>query len=978
MQKNQDPRDQEPKSFKDTLNLPQTDFPIRANAKIDDPLLLERWINEKLFDTSYMHNEGAPKFILHDGPPYANGPIHLGHAYNKILKDIVCKAHRMQGYHVPTIPGWDCHGLPIELKVAQENPGLSRVGLIGACRKYAQGWIDNQRESFKKLGVLMHWDKPYITMDYGYEASIVEAFGDFVDKGFIERKNKTIAWCWSCQTVLASAEIEYKDRKDPSIYVLFPLAQKDQKRIFPDVIGEINILVWTTTPWTLPLNRAVLLKPHAEYQLLDLKGNLCIVGAGVASKISALLGIEPVVLKDFKAEELKGALVQHPFIDRTSPLIFDDSVGTEEGTAFVHCAPGCGPIDYEVGVKNGLEIYSPVNPDGTYGSTIEPKELIGMHVVDGELPGQIWVIKKLHALNKLLYKTSIHHSYPHCWRSHHGLIFRATPQWFCDLDKGGLKEHALEAIETIDFIPERGKSFLKATVENRWEWCLSRQRTWGAPIPAIICKHCDQAYTNAEFIHTVAQGIAKHGIEYWVEVDIKSLLPSDFVCPHCSSTDLVKERDILDVWFDSGISHYAVLYNNPQQAYPADMYLEGLDQHRGWFQSSLLTSLVLEKQAAMKTIMTHGYTVDAKGQKMSKSLGNVVAPEDIINQVGTDGLRLWVASVGHDSDPSVSDTLLKNVAEVHRKIRNTARFLLSNLYDFDIEKDAVTAEQLLPIDRYAMGKLLELNKQLIDEYLQADFTRVFHELADYCSSELSSFYLDIVKDRLYVEKPDGIERRSAQTACWFILDTMTRLMAPILSFTAELISDHYQKNKRQSIHLQSFVHSEILQELVFPHTKPLPGIDIGRRAQIVDAIDMFQYEQSMNTFLEEWQDLKALRSLVLKAIEVEREKGLVKHSLEAHVRLFINFADPKYALVAQLLKHITSQRHDVDAFLKELFIVSQFELVDKPYDLAPTSDSHVFVRVTHAEGTKCPRCWNWDTTTNPDGLDRRCVRVLGL
>lgn len=965
---------QEPKkSFKDTLNLPHTDFPIRGNAAADDPALIGRWTAEKLFDSSYYHNQGAAKYILHDGPPYANGPIHLGHAYNKILKDMVCKSYRMQGFHVPVIPGWDCHGLPIELRVAQENPNASRIELIKACRVYAQRWIEEQRTSFKNLGVLMHWDKPYVTMDFGYEAAIVSAFGDFVDKGFIERKNKTIAWCWSCQTVLASAEIEYKDRKDPSIYVLFPLALADQKRLFPEVLGTINLLVWTTTPWTLPLNRAVLIKPRATYQLVDFKGTFCIVGAQVAPKIASMLGVELVVLREFKAEELKGAMVQHPFIERTAPLIFDESVGTDEGTAFVHCAPGCGPIDYEIGVKNGLEIYSPVNPNGTYASTIVPTQLAGMHVNDGTESGQIWVIKKLHELGRLFHKTSITHSYPHCWRSHHGLIFRATPQWFCDLDKGGLKERALKAIENIDFIPERGESFLKATVENRWEWCLSRQRIWGAPIPAAICTSCDTSFTNKQFINTVAQGIAQKGIEYWVEVDLKTLLPADFVCNNCEGTSFVKEEDILDVWFDSGVSHYAVLYDNPEQAYPADRYLEGLDQHRGWFQSSLLTSLVLEEEAAMKSIMTHGYTVDAKGQKMSKSLGNVVSPEDIIKQIGTDGLRLWVASVGHDSDPSVSDTLLKNVAEVHRKIRNTARFLLSNLYDFEKGKDDVAAENLLPIDRYALAKLLQLNEQVIADYTASNFTRVFHELADYCASELSAFYLDIIKDRLYVEKADGLKRRSAQTVCWYILDVITRLMAPILSFTAELVSDHYQKGKKQSIHLQSFADSVALQKLIFPTYEPLAGTSTVRNGNVRTIMDSMMHEGHIEQFLAAWDQLKNIRSLVLKSIEIEREKGLIKHSLEAQVKLYIDSKD-RYERAGQLLKQVD----DIDEFFKEFFIVSQCHVATNPVGLQVTNDPQVFVTVAQAEGNKCPRCWNFDTITNSDGLCRRCTRVLGL
>ena len=959
------------KSFKDTLNLTRTDFPIRGNAKVEDPALLERWAAEGLDKKTFNLHAGAPKYILHDGPPYANGDIHLGHAYNKILKDILCKAYRMAGYHVPVTPGWDCHGLPIEIKVTQAQANLTRLELMKACRLYATHWIEVQRASFKTLGVLFDWDNPYITMDPLYEAATVRAFGVLVEQNFIERKNKTVPWCFSCRTVLASAEIEHKDRKDPSIYVLFDLVQSDQKRLFPDIEQTVSVLVWTTTPWTLPLNRAVAVKPGAEYQVIAIGDKLVIVGAQVADNISQLLGVEKQVVKELTAQDLCGVHVKQPLGERTSPLIFDDSVGLTEGTAFVHIAPGAGPIDYEIGVKNNLEIYSPVTDDGLYSTAIEPAELVNMPITEG----QIWVIKKLAHTHKMLFKNSITHSYPHCWRCSNGLIFRATPQWFFDLDRHNVKNRALEAINTITFIPARGRNFLKATVEHRWEWCLSRQRTWGSPIPALLCNSCDYAYCTPELIEKVASGIAHEGIEYWAHVSISDLIPN-LECPSCHGSDFRKETDILDVWFDAGISHYAVLYKNPALQFPADIYLEGIDQHRGWFQSSLLTSLVLEQEPCMKTIMTHGYTVDAKGQKMSKSLGNVVAPQDIINQVGTDGLRLWVASVGHDTDPSVSDTLLRNIAEVHRKIRNTCRFLLSNLYDYHHESDKLSVDQLLPIDKYALGQLCVLNDQLVKYYLDADFTAVFHALAEYCTTELSSFYLDISKDRLYVEKANGVPRRSAQTVYWYILDTITRLMAPILSFTAEHVSDFYQKDKKQSIHLQTFADTIELYEQLFPEVPLWQYAPLHQRIPIADSVDAFEQKQRHYLYQLQWQLLKEIRSAILKAIELEREKGLIKHSLEAQVELYISTSNKRYTLIKELFESLNAQNIRIAEFLKELLIVSQVTLHDNAEHLAFTTLEDVYVKVSPAQGTKCPRCWQWDTKTDADGLCVRCQRVL--
>ncbi len=923
-------------NFKDTLNLPHTDFPIRPNPTQEDAQLLQRWEDEDLCTQSFFCNKGSKKYILHDGPPYANGHIHLGHAYNKILKDIIAKSHRMQGMHVPVTPGWDCHGLPIELKVTQaaENSQLSPLDIKKACRDYAQEWITIQKQEFKKLGVLMNWKDPYITMSSDYEASIMRALAIFFRQGFIERKNKTVAWCFSCKTTLATAEIEYQDRKDPSLYVRFALSAADSARLFPELDRPVSLLVWTTTPWTLALNRAVMAHPHARYQVIRLGETLLIVGSLVSQKLAEITKQSLVVLKEFASDVLEGLGVLHPFIENFSvPMVFDENVGLHEGTAFVHTAPGAGPIDYEVGVKNNLEIYSPITSDGRYTADITPHELAGMLVTEG----QIWVIKKLAASGTLFYKTSINHPYPHCWRCHNGLIFRATPQWFVDLMQQDMKKRAMSAIENISFIPARAQNFLKATVENRWEWCISRQRIWGVPIPALICLTCDKVVTSAEFMDFIAEQVGREGIEYWDKVSLDELKKMASACSSCHEKNFKKEQDILDVWFDSGVSHYAVLEKNPELAFPADVYCEGVDQHRGWFQSSLLTSLVLEKTPSMRQIISHGYTVDEKGRKMSKSLGNVIAPDDIIRTLGTDGLRLWVSSLGNDGDLVVSQVVLDHVASVYRKIRNTCRFLLQNLYDFDKDKDALPFEQLMPLDRYALARLYRFQEDAFCYYNESNFTGNFHLFADYCAQELSSFYLDLIKDRLYVEAPSGHKRRSAQTVLWYILDTLTHVMAPILSFTAEHISDLYQKDKKGSIHLRNF-----------------PRLAVGND---------FTGDEPL------WNFLKSLRSAVLKVIEAQREQGVIKHSLEAAVSLHI--APDYYAEFPQLQQLLATDR-----FLREFFIVSLVDLKTAAFDVPESPMKGIFIAAYQAAGTKCPRCWNWESAVDSRGLCARCAALV--
>jgi isoleucyl-tRNA synthetase len=965
-------------SFKDTLNLPRTDFPIRPNAQEDDPAMVTRWTTQELYEKAFMLNKGKRTFILHDGPPYANGNIHIGHAYNKILKDIVTKSQRMFGNQVPVMPGWDCHGLPIEHKVTQEYKDADRATIVDECRKYAAHWINVQRQEFKRLGVVMNWDHPYLTMDYDYEASVLQAFSEFVAQGYIERKNKTVPWCASCKTVLAAAEIEHKERKDPSIYVLFPISQSTVKTILPTLQKPVYAAVWTTTPWTLPLNRAVLLKPGATYTVLEIDNKYVMVAQSLVQNLCNLLAIEPVVIAEISADSFikSGATAQHPCIaGMTVPFIADESVLLTDGTAFVHCAPGVGPEDYEVGIRNKLEIYSPVSESGTYTAEIQPQELVGMPVADG----QIWVIKKLAETGMLLFKTTLRHSYPHCWRCHNGLIFRATKQWFCDLSHNNLKIRALEATQNIKAVPEKSINRLQATLEGRLEWCLSRQRVWGVPIPALICNQCDYTYTSPEFIAQIAQGVAQSGIEYWQKISLQEIMPAGLVCTTCNKSDFKKETDILDVWFESGVSHYAVLRRKPELSFPADMYLEGSDQHRAWFQSSLLTSIALSNMPSMKEIVTHGFVVDKNGHKMSKSVGNVITPQEIIDKIGTDGLRLWASSLEVTGDAVVSPVLLQNVQEVYRKIRNTCRFLLSNLYDFSYEQDAVRFDQLRAIDQFALYELTRLNYQILEAYAAYDFTSLFHHLGTYCSVHLSAFYLDIVKDRLYVEAATNHERRSAQTSCFIILDTLTHLLAPVLSFTAEQISDHYQKNKSESIHLQSFIDMKpVLQELYKQYGSKSPALgDItGSFYEVPTMPEIQQTLNSLHQYHNQWEQIAQVRSGLLKAIEVQREQGLIKHSLEARLHIFIDEESEVGHALKELKKYLNGSHESLAAFIKELVIVSQVEISQIQAGLASTTIPGLFVQVTKALGEKCPRCWQWTEHPQAHNLCERCADIV--
>lgn len=971
------------KSFKDTLNLPKTDFPIRANAKTKEPELLQRWADEKLCEAAVKKNEGNEMFTLQDGPPYANGHMHIGHALNRTLKDVVCKSKRMSGYHIISFPGWDCHGLPIELKVTKEQGEDSdRIEFKKKCREYAQKWIDIQREEIKRLGVVTDWDHPYITMSPGYEASILRCFADFVEKGYIERKGKTVPWCASCQTVLATAEIEYSDRKDPSCYILFPLEKEIANEFVPDY--EVSLLVWTTTPWTIPLNRAVVLHPTAPYVILQGKDEkqAFIVAEQLADKICTEVGIEKVVLATIKPEQLMGKHAAHPYIENLRvPIILDEMVLLDDGTACVHSAPGCGPEDYLLGIKNGLEIFSPLSPDGKYTEGIQPAELEGMLVADG----QIWSIKKMAELGRLLHKSSIKHSYPHCWRCHNPLIFRATDQWFCDLRKENLVERAIVEANTLTFVPEWGKTRLTSSMASRAEWCLSRQRQWGVPITAIMCDECGHAHIEPDFIRGVADHVSKEGVEFWDRITIEELvslglLQKDFTCVSCGNNKLEffsKEMDIVDVWFESGVSHTAVQDKYSWLPIPADLYLEGSDQHRGWFQSSFLSSMILYGKTCTKSFLTHGYVLDAQGQKMSKSRGNVVSPQDLIERYSADILRLWVASSDFEDDIAASEISFKNASEVYRKIRNTCRFMISNLYDFDIKKDAVPFADLSLLDQRALATLQSVIDNVKKGYEEYWLTQVFHTLNRYCTNDLSAFYLDIVKDRLYTEQADGHRRRSTQTVMYHILDSLTRLMAPILSFLAEEVSDVFMHDKQgssphvESIHLQLFPESVDVWAMVAQAQSPefLQNLE-ARGVLRTPTAGLFTIQ------LEGWWNLlNTVRPELLKAIEGQRAAGLVKHSLEVKLTVYVDDSSEQGSALQSFIKYV-NDREDASRFFKDFVIVSQFDFVDSPEGLNETALPWLRVKVDHADGTKCPRCWQWEESEHEDGLCGRCACII--
>jgi isoleucyl-tRNA synthetase len=904
--------------MKDTLNLPVTDFPMKANLTKREPELLARWEKEKLYEKIRQSAKGKPQFVFHDGPPYANGHIHIGHALNKILKDFIVKIMSMKGFDSGFIPGWDCHGLPIEhqvgKKLKEKKLSLEKSEIRKRCRTYAQEFVDIQREEFKRLGVFADWENPYLTMDFSYEATIVREFGKFVDKGLVYKGLKPVHWCTSCQTALAEAEVEHADHTSPSIYVKFPVESG-----IPENMGGLNptklfMVIWTTTPWTLPANLAVCLHPEFNYVAVAQGEETYIVAE---ERLSAL--VTEWELRDYKIlDSCKGAdwgnaVCRHPFIDRESKVILGDHVTLEQGTGCVHTAPGHGQDDYIVGLKYGLEPYNPVDNGGVFLPDVE--HFAGMFVRKANPE----IIQKLKQDGFLIREENINHSYPHCWRCHQPIIFRATNQWFISMAKNDLRKKALEGIDRAKWIPQWGRERIYSMIENRPDWCVSRQRSWGVPITLFTCNSCGDFINSSDLFERIAEGVEKHGADYWFESSSEEILPEGTTC-HCGSKDFSRESDILDVWFDSGVSHVAVIEKNPELNWPTDLYLEGSDQHRGWFHSSLLESIGTRGEEPYKAVLTHGYVVDGKGKKMSKSAGNVIAPQKIIDQYGAEILRLWVASENYREDIRVSNEILKRLTESYRKIRNTLRYLLGNLHDFDIREDGVPVDEMLELDRYILHRFNILREKILAAYENYEFHVFYHSFSNFCIIELSAFYLDIIKDRLYTYPANSHGRRSGQTALHILLMGMVRLIAPILSFTAEEVWSYLSEKSvdKDSVHLSDFPDAE--------------------NVSFDDGLE------------KKWEFLIALKGEVSKALEISRRNKVIGHSLDSIVKLELSEECKKLI-----------QGHEEE--LKYIFIVSKVELVDNLTSDGDTFESDLLKGVKafteRHPGKKCERCWNY-------------------
>jgi len=924
--------------FKQTLNLPATDFPMKADLPQREPLFLKKWAAEGLYAKIREVSKARKKFILHDGPPYANGDIHIGHALNKILKDIFVKYKTMKGFDAPFVPGWDCHGLPVEHQLFKElkitKHEIDPVSFRKKASEYAMQFVEKQKSQFKRLGVFGDWDHPYLTLDPDFEAGVVDAFGKLVEKGFIYQSLKPVHWCISCETALAEAELEYdENHTSPSIYILFPVRNEElsKKGILINGPDKVSFAVWTTTPWTLVANVAVALNAEFQYCFVKTKN------FGVMIVVEELLGalmklVSPEAPEDYqvlfrkKGKELEGLIAMHPFIDRMSPVVLADYVSRVDGTGCVHTSPGHGADDYRTGLKYKLPVLMPVNEKGIFKE--EAGEFKALHISKSNER----IIEVLLQKGNLIYAGKIKHSYPKCWRCTTPVITRATKQWFMDVDKFELRKKLLDAIRKVKWIPEAGQNRISGMVELRPDWCLSRQRVWGIPVPVFYCSSCEEAILDPALIWQLRDRFKKEGSDAWFIRSAMDLTEGKFKCPHCGRKDLKKGDDILDVWFESGASHIPVLLESPDDllAFPADLYLEGSDQHRGWFQSSLLISCGIFGKAPYQAVFTHGFIVDGEGRKMSKSLGNVISPLDVMKQYGADILRLWVVSSDTSDDIRISADSLARLSEGYRKIRNTFKFLLGNLHGFDFEKDALPPEKLLEVDRWALSKLGAITEEISAAYENGQLHRIYHAVYNFCVREMSSFYLDVLKDRLYTESKKSIAGRSCRTVVYEILTVLTKLLAPVLSFTCEEVWESL--GFKSSVHLESW-----------------PKASTKRRDVALE---------------ERWERFLLMREKVLKALEEKREKKEIGNSLEAEVELtFSKNTD------AEFLK---SFKED----LSGLFLVSHVDVLS---DHA-VSGEELRVKVSRARGQKCERCWNYRETVGKDKnyetLCHRCVAVL--
>ncbi len=926
--------------YKGTLNLPQTAFPMKANLARREPEILKTWEMTGLYKQLRHMSKGRPLFVLHDGPPYANGHIHIGTALNKILKDIIIRSRQMSGFDAPYVPGWDCHGLPIEHQVDQElgekKKGMSQTEVRKQCRAYAEEYIDVQREEFKRLGVMGEWDDPYLTMSPGYVATIVREFGKFALDGSLFKSKKPIYWCSTCLTALAEAEVEYKIRSSPSIYVKFPL-HSDISENFPSLEGKtISLVIWTTTPWTIPANLAVALHPAFRYVAVQVNGGeVYILAQGLLESAMDGLGTNDYeILTEVDPKGLEQKICRHPLYDRESLIILAEHVTLDAGTGCVHIAPGHGREDYEVGLAYDLDILSPVDDRGHFTEDVE--FFAGLFVFDANSV----VIAKLAELGMLLGEGTVEHTYPHCWRCKEAVIFRATEQWFISMEKAGLRQKALHCIDQVTWIPSWGRERIYGMIENRPDWCISRQRSWGVPIVAFYCKQCGSYLITAEILDHVESLFQKHGADIWFEADAALLLPAGTKCLECRGETFEKEEDILDVWFDSGVSHTAVLESRADLRWPADMYLEGSDQHRGWFHSALLTAAGIRGRAPYQSVLTHGFVVDGKGEKMSKSKGNVIAPKEIIDRYGAEVLRLWVAASDYQDDIRISEKILKQLTDAYRRIRNTSRFILGNLGDFDPEAETVPYSDMVEVDRFALHRLQDVVKRTRTAYDSFEFHGAYHALYNYCTLDLSAFYLDILKDRLYTSPAKSLARRSAQTALDIILDTLTRLMAPILVFMAEEVWAHMPKMRDMpaSVHLAQL--PEVNDSLIDPN------------------------------LAERWESILMLRGEVSKAMEEARGQKRIGHSLDAAVTL---------GLPEDFLETVKPTVEE----LRSVLIVSKVSIVmDEGLDSTyrSTRIPGLAIRVDPAPGEKCARCWISDPSVGTDNTHKaicsRCLQSL--
>jgi isoleucyl-tRNA synthetase len=919
----------ESNDYKKTLNLPQTSFPMKGNLPQNEPKRLEQWRLIDLYRLIREKSEGRPKSVLHDGPPYANGHIHMGHALNKILKDFVVKSKTMMGFDSPYVPGWDCHGLPIEHAVDKElgsgRKALSPADFRRACREFAEKFVSIQRQDFIRLGVFGDWFHPYMTMSYQYESDIAYALGRFFRTGMVYKGLKPVHWCTYDQSALAEAEVEYADHTSPSVYVRFRLTDESVVSLGLPIEKPAYAVIWTTTPWTLPANLAIAVKPDFTYAVAEHDDENFIIAADLLPGVAAKFGWTGYrVVKEFQGTMFEHLRYRHAFLPREGIMVLGEYVTLEAGTGLVHTAPGHGADDFHTGQRYGLETYTPVNHRGEF--TADVPLWAGMHV----FKANPLIVELLRERGALLLAENITHSYPHCWRCKHPVIFRATEQWFISMDDHDLRGRALEQVHNVKWFPAWGEDRMAGMVENRPDWCISRQRTWGVPITVLYCEQCGEPVTSPELFERVKEIFLAEGADAWYDRPATDFLPAGHACAKCGTPAFRKELDILDVWFDSGCSHIAVLKSRPELTWPSDVYIEGHDQHRGWFQSSLLVGTGIEGGAPFRQVITCGFLINEQGDKMSKSRGNALSPQEVLKQHGADVIRLWVAMIDYQSDMSIGPQIMGRSAEAYKKIRNTARYLLSNLNGFDPERDAVPFDELFDVDKWVLSRAAEVFERCRRAYEEYEFHIVYHRVLDLCTVVLSSLYLDLSKDTLYCDAPASKSRRSAQTAMYEILRGLIGYLAPILTFTAEELYEAMPGKKEPSVHLTDFP------------TLQAPSTDTAA-----------------------WERIFRLREAVSKVLEGARAAGTIGQSLEADVQLH---GVTREAILGGL---------DVD--LAKVFIVSHVDFVAGPADATVEIEGigPIGITMSPARGKKCGRCWQYREDVLEDGgLDARCDEVV--